>query len=250
MNQHVSVQWLDGVMSISLNRPEKRNALDESMFSALADAFVQARSDDRVASVLIKGTSDCFCAGHDIGAFATLWPQPENGAIIRCITALLGLDKPFTAAVHGAAVGFGATLLLSADYVVASHSATFCFPFARLGIVPEAGASALLARRVGDLRARDWLMSARVIGAEEALSGGFISRLADSSEVDVLAQEYAAEIADKQPHVMRQIRRLIDDGAHRSANQAASFELEALNVLIPEAANRVRYSDRQSGEVE
>ena len=100
MNQHVSVQWLDGVMSISLNRPEKRNALDESMFSALADAFVQARSDDRVASVLIKGTSDCFCAGHDIGAFATLWPQPENGAIIRCITALLGLDKPFTAAVR------------------------------------------------------------------------------------------------------------------------------------------------------
>jgi enoyl-CoA hydratase/carnithine racemase len=153
MNQYILAQQLDSVMSIVLNRPEKRNALDESMFAALADAFVEARSNERVASVLIKGTPDCFCAGHDLAAFATLWPQQENGAIVKCITALLDLDKPLTAAVCGAAVGFGATLLLSADYIVASRSATFRFPFAQLGIVPEAGASALLARRVGDLHA-------------------------------------------------------------------------------------------------
>lgn len=239
MSPYVSVDIGDGIMSIGLNRPEKRNALDEPMFAALAEALIDARTDDQVVTVLIKGTRDCFCAGHDLAAFAELWPQPEDGAIVRCITALIGLEKPLVAAVCGPAVGFGATLLLSADHVVASHSATFRFPFARLGIVPEAGASALLARRVGDLSARDWLMSARVIDAEEAFRKGFVSTLAQASDVESIAQKYVEDIASTPPHVMQRIRQLINDGAHRSARQAAFFELDALNSLIPEAAAKV-----------
>jgi enoyl-CoA hydratase/carnithine racemase len=240
MNQYISVHVRDGVMSIRLNRPDNRNALDGPMFEALADAFTDARSDDHIYTVLISGTPECFCAGHDLASFATLWPQSENGAIVRCVTSLLGLDKPLVAAVCGAAVGFGATLLLSADYVVASYSSAFRFPFARLGIVPEAGASVLLARRVGDLCARDWLMSARVVDAYEAVSRGLVSMLAETSEVDSIAQKYAEDMASKPARVMRKIRQLINDGANRTALQAACFELDELNLLIPEATARAR----------
>jgi enoyl-CoA hydratase/carnithine racemase len=138
------------------NRPDKRNALDGAMFDALANALRLAQDDPRVHCVLLHGAGPHFSAGHDIAAFSTLWPQAEDGAIRRCIGAFAEQPKPLVAAVTGAAVGFGATMLLHADWVVAGESTIFKFPFADLGIVPEAGATALLARRVGELAARDW----------------------------------------------------------------------------------------------
>ena len=147
---------LDGqVWSIGIDRPDKRNALNGTMFDALANALRLAQGDVRVHCVLLHGTGDCFCAGHDTAAFGALWPQSADGAVARCIRAFAEQPKPLVAAVNGAAVGFGATMLLHADWVVAGESAMFRFPFADLGIVPEAGATALLARRVGDLVARE-----------------------------------------------------------------------------------------------
>lgn len=230
---HIAVACEDGVLSIQIRRPDKRNALDEAMFAALAAAFTRAQHSDDVAAVLIHGTAGCFCAGHDLAAFATLWPQPADGAVVRCIDSLIRLHKPLIAAVDGAAVGFGATLLLHADYVAAAANATFRFPFADLGIVPEAGASALLARRVGDLCARDWLLSARVIGAPEALAKGFVSGVCAEAETHTVASRYAQLIATKPAGVTQQIRRLLDEGGTRTATEAVAAELDALNTLIP-----------------
>ncbi|EEF21796.1 Carnitinyl-CoA dehydratase, putative, partial [Ricinus communis] len=156
-----------------------------------------------------------------------------DGAVARCIKAFAEQPKPLVAAVNGAAVGFGATMLLHADWVVAGESAMFRFPFADLGIVPEAGATALLARRVGDLVARDWLMSGRLVGAAEALQRGFVSRVVRDAEVREAAVEYALRLASKPPSALQATRRLLREGATLSAAQAIDGELAYLNACIP-----------------
>jgi enoyl-CoA hydratase/carnithine racemase len=221
------------VWSIGINRPEKRNALDDILFDALANALLIAQEDPRAHCLLLRGTTECFCAGHDTSRFDALWPQPENGVIVRCINAFSNLRKPLVAAVHGAAVGFGATMLLHADWIVAGESATFRFPFADLGIVPEAGATALLARRVGDLVARDWLMSGRPISANEALHHGLISRVRPDAQVLEAANDYAACVASKPSEALIATRRLLSEAATLSANEAIAKELAYLNALIP-----------------
>ncbi|WP_343655500.1 enoyl-CoA hydratase-related protein [Paraburkholderia caribensis] len=225
---------LDGqVWSIGIDRPDKRNALNGTMFDALANALRLAQGDVRVHCVLLHGTGDCFCAGHDTAAFGALWPQSADGAVARCIKAFAEQPKPLVAAVNGAAVGFGATMLLHADWVVAGESAMFRFPFADLGIVPEAGATALLARRVGDLVARDWLMSGRPGGAAEALQRGFVSRVVRDAEVREAAVECALRLASKPPSALQATRRLLREGATLSAAQAIDGELAYLNAYIP-----------------
>jgi enoyl-CoA hydratase/carnithine racemase len=216
MSDTIVIDRRASLMTVGIRRPEKRNALDESMFAALAAVFEKANRSEDIAAVIIQGTSECFCAGHDLAAFERLWPQPNDGVIARCIGALIGLTKPMVAAVCGPAIGFGATLLLSADYVVAGESATFRFPFAQLGIVPEAGSSALLARRVGDLCARDWLMSGRVIDAPEALDKGFVSTVTADADVEATALRYAVNLASKPVNAVREIRQLIKSRSSQS----------------------------------
>lgn len=224
------------VWRIAIARPAKRNALTGALFAALGHCLALAHGDKRVHCVLLHGTPDCFCAGHDTSEFATQWPQSAGGPIARCIHALANLDKPLVAAVNGPAVGFGATLLLHADAVIAGEQAMFRFPFADLGIVPEAGATALLARRVGELCARDWLLSARNIGADEALARGLVSRLVPETDVLAAAQREAAMLASKPAAALQHTRRLLQHGATSNTRRAVVRELDALNELIPAAS--------------
>lgn len=234
---------LDGrVWSIGIDRPTKRNALDEILFDGLANALSLAQEDPRIHCVLLRGSTDCFCSGHDIARFEALWPQPADGVVVRCIDALLNLSKPLIAAVCGPAVGFGATMLLHADWIVAGESATFRFPFTDLGIVPEAGATSLLARRVGDLAARDWLMSGRTISSEEAFRLGLVSCLRPDADVLSAANEYAAGLATKPLGALVATRRLLLEGANLNSRDAIDGELSYLNALIP-TMNRKPISD-------
>jgi enoyl-CoA hydratase/carnithine racemase len=218
---------------IGMDRRHKRNALDSTMFDALANSLRLAQDNVRVHCVLLHGTSDCFCSGHDTSAFAALWPQSADGVVTRCISAFAQQSKPLIAAVNGAAVGFGATMLLHADWVVAGESALFRFPFADLGIVPEGGATTLLARRVGDLVARDWLLSGRSISATEALRHGLISCVVQDNEVRATADDYAARLAAKPPGALQATRRLLMEGAILSTGNAIENELSYLNAFIP-----------------
>jgi len=226
----------DRVASIAINRPDKRNAIDGPMFDALTNALRLAQDDPGVHCVLLHGIGPHFSAGHDIAALGTLWPQAEDGSVRRCFAAFAEQSKPLVAAVTGSAVGFGATLLLHADWVVAGESAVFRFPFADLGIVPEAGASALLARRVGDLVARDWLMSARPVTAAEALQRGFVSRVMPDADVHAAANEYAARLAAKPQDALLATRRLLQEGSTLPAREAIEREVTQLNVFIPAVA--------------
>ncbi|GGD70388.1 enoyl-CoA hydratase-related protein [Caballeronia grimmiae] len=236
MDTRITCEFDGAICFICMNRPEKRNALDGAMFDALANALVSAQGDARTRCVLLHGTDHGFCSGHDTTAFATLWPQRADGAVNRCIGAFSGRSKPLVAAVEGASVGFGATMLLHADWVVAGESAVFRFPFAGLGIVPEAGATALLARRIGDLAARDWLLSGRPIPAAEALEHGFVSRVVPHGDTRAAATEYAMRLAAKPPAPLQATLRLLREGATSTTREAIEREIAHLNTLIPALA--------------
>jgi len=233
METRITSELNGHIASIAINRPDKRNALDGMMFEALANALRLADDDILVHCVLLHGTADSFCSGHDTAAFEALWPQAADGAVRRCITAFAEQAKPLLAAVNGAAVGFGATMLLHADWVVAGESAMFRFPFADLGIVPEAGATTLLARRVGDLVARDWLMSARPITAAEALRHGFVSCVVPDTEVRAAANDYALRLAAKPPGALQATRRLLLESATLPVEKAIANKFAHLNAIIP-----------------
>ncbi|MDW3689102.1 enoyl-CoA hydratase-related protein [Cupriavidus sp. CV2] len=233
MEANITSELSGQVWSVGIDRPAKRNALNSVLFEALANTLRLAQADVRVHCVLLHGTSSCFCSGHDTAEFGTLWPQAADGAVTRCIEAFAEQPKPLVAAVNGAAVGFGATMLLHADYVVAGEGAMFCFPFADLGIVPEAGATALLARRVGELIARDWLMSGRPITAAEAWRQGFVSCVVPDTDVRAVANEYATRLSAKPPTALQAMRRLLLEGATLPASKAIEGELSYLNAFIP-----------------
>lgn len=236
MDSRITSKLRDHVCSIGINRPDKRNALDGAMFDALANIMRHTQVDSNVHCVLLHGAGPHFSAGHDLAEFASLWPQEEDGAIRRCITAFAEQSKPLVAAVTGAAVGFGATMLLHADWIAAGESAVFKFPFADLGIVPEAGATALLARRVGDLAARDWLLSARPIPAAEALHHGFVSCVMPDADVHAAARDYAMMLAAKPQAALQASRRLLLEGSMLPALEAIEKEVAYLNTLIPAIA--------------
>ncbi|HBS21691.1 MULTISPECIES: enoyl-CoA hydratase-related protein [Thalassospira] len=236
METRITSEISDNICTISINRPEKRNALNETMFDALANAMNRAHEDTNVHCVLLQGTGPHYSAGHDIAEFARLWPQSEEGAVRRCISAFAKQSKPMVAAVTGAAVGFGATMLLHADWVVAGDSAVFKFPFADLGIVPEAGATALLARRVGDIVARDWLLSGHRISADEALHHRFVSSVKPDADVHAAARDYALCLAAKPTEALQTSRRLLNEGLTLSASEAIEKEAAYLNSLIPAVA--------------
>lgn len=238
MGSKLIVEYEKGTCVITINRPEKRNALDGEMFDELANTLRHAQDDSQVHCVVLLGQGEHFSAGHDMAEFATLWPQPDDGAVRRCMLAFAEQSKPLVVGVTGCAIGFGATLLLHADWIVAGQSTMFKFPFADLGIVPEAGSTALLARRVGDLVARDWLLSARPVFAEEALQRGFISCVLPDTDVAASTMVYARSLAAKPPEALCASLGLLKAASTRSAVQAIEMELKLLNHFIPAVVKR------------
>lgn len=211
MSQTIDVSVTDGVMTITLSRPDKLNAFNRQMMDELIDAFDRSDADDAVKAVIVTGAGRAFCAGADLsdGGKGFGNPGPQTGAdgatdwsdpAIRDGGGMLTLRifrslKPVIAACNGPAVGVGATMQLAMDIRLASESARYGFVFARRGIVPEACSSWFLPRIVGISQALEWCYSGRVFGAEEARAGGLVRSLHAPDELLPAAQALAAEIA-------------------------------------------------------
>lgn len=178
------------IATLTLDRPEARNGFTAQMADELADALGRADADDDVRVVVLTGAGRDFCVGADLrGGFAEPgssegWVEPAS----RVARPMFELSKPVVAAVRGAAVGVGSTMLLPADYRLAAHDTRFGFVFTRRGIYPEAGSTWFLPRIVGLGRAMDWMISGRLIGAEEALEAGLVHAL--HAPEDVLDRAY------------------------------------------------------------
>ena len=194
----------DGILTITLNRPERLNAFTQLMCDEIVDALDRADADDSVRAVIFTGAGRAFCAGADLsrggGAFdhrdraETIDDHRDAGGILTL--RLYEMKKPVIAAVNGPAVGIGVTMTLPMDVRLASTSARFGFVFARRGIVPEAASTWFLPRVVGIAQAAEWTYTGRVFPAEEALSGRLVSRVLAPEELVPAARALAREIAD------------------------------------------------------
>jgi enoyl-CoA hydratase/carnithine racemase len=192
----------DGVATITLNRPDRLNAVNTAMIQDLLAAFEQADGDDAVRAVIVTGAGRAFCAGADLGAggrtFANRTERPEDhrdgGGLVTL--RIFDMKKPVIGAINGPAVGFGATFTLAMDVRIASSAARMGFVFARRGVVPEAASTWFLTRLVGIAQAAEWAYTGRVFAAEEARAGGLVSRVVAPEALLPAARELAREIAD------------------------------------------------------
>ena len=192
----------DGVLTLTLSRPERLNALNVQMLEELLRALDEIDADDDVRAVIVTGAGRAFCAGADLGGggatFDTSRAQagiPRDGGG-RITLRLYECKKPLIAAINGAAVGVGVTMTLPMDVRIASDKARFGFVFARRGIVPEAASSWFLPRVVGISQAMEWVATGRLFPAEEALAGRLVSRVVPHDALLPAARALAREIAD------------------------------------------------------
>lgn len=212
MTHFVKTRRDGSVLEITLDRAEKKNALTGAMYDQLSVALKVANDESGVGAVLIQGSGGVFTAGNDIGDFLAYAMNPArpsgDSPAIRFIKALVANQKPLVACVDGVAVGIGTTLLLHCDFVVASPRAVFHTPFVDLGLVPEAGSSLLLPRRIGPAKAAEMLMLGRRIDADEALAIGLINELIDTDHVIPHTLELTHKLAAKPRLAMQAARRL------------------------------------------
>ncbi|MET3454634.1 MULTISPECIES: enoyl-CoA hydratase [Pseudomonas] len=171
-----------GVLTVRLNRPEKKNALTRAMYSQLAQALAVADSDPQVRAVLLSGSSDCFTAGNDIVDFLEQPPNDLDNPVFQFMLSLLDCRKPVIAAVAGPAVGIGTTLLLHCDLVYVSRDARLRMPFVNLGLCPEFGSSLILPRLLGQARAAQLLLLGEGFSGEQAVAWGIATEALDSGE--------------------------------------------------------------------
>ena len=222
------------VRIVRMNRPEKKNALTQAMYGAMAQGIESAGADTRC--LLIAGAPTVFCAGNDIGDFVASASQGgELGApILLFLYALVRCDKPLVAAVQGNAVGVGTTMLMHCDHVVASTEARFSTPFASLGLVPEAASSLIAPRLMGHARAFSLLVMGRPLNAAEAKEAGLVNTVVPPGAVEAEAMKAALAIAALPPQAVAASRRLMR-GAPDEIVARIDAEAEAFKARLASA---------------
>jgi enoyl-CoA hydratase/carnithine racemase len=231
----------DGVMTLSIARPERRNALTVAMYAALAAALVDADANPKVRAVVLTGAGGIFTAGNDLEDFMNSPPQAGSGAlnapVFDFMRALLGCSKPVIAAVIGPAVGIGATLLLHCDLVYVSDDARISMPFINLGLVPEFASSRLLPQRIGQAKAAAMLLLGDPMLAPEAVACGMANAALPATEVLPAALRAALRLAALPPGAVRESRRLLRgaEAADIVAVIAAEAKVFGERLRSPEA---------------
>ncbi|MFP2932067.1 enoyl-CoA hydratase [Pyxidicoccus sp. 3LG] len=198
-----------GVLTLTFNRPEKKNAFTHAMYEAATNALRQAEGNADVRVVLLTGAGGVFTAGNDIGDFMEHPPSGEDSAVFRFLKALADAPKPVLAAVDGPAVGIGTTMLLHCDYVVASERTRFNMPFVQLGLCAEGASSLLLPRMAGMALASELLLFGEPFDAATALRAGLINKVVPEAKLLEVATERATTLASRPAEAVRVTKRLI-----------------------------------------
>jgi 2-(1,2-epoxy-1,2-dihydrophenyl)acetyl-CoA isomerase len=205
----------DGVATLTLNRPEAKNALDRTMADELGECLAAIRADESVRVLVLAGAGGAFCAGGDVKAMGQGGPRtPEQrragmARYTRICTELMALDRPVIAAVDGVAYGAGFSLALMCDIVLLSERARLCMVFQRIGLVPDMGAFYTLPRVVGLQRAKELIFSAREIDAAEALRLGLAMEVVPAEALAARAQAIARSFAGASPVAMSIAKRAL-----------------------------------------
>ena len=226
-----------GILTIEFNRPERKNAIAGAMYQTMADALREADSDSAVRAVLVIGKPEIFTAGNDLDDFLKNFKpvdgQPDDmRPVFQFMRALSGLSKPVVAAVAGAAVGIGTTLLLHCDLVYAADNAKFSMPFAQLGLCPEFASSLLFPQLAGYPRAAEKLLLGEAFGAQEALQMGLVSKVLAPEELHVFARGQAAKLVALPAASIRATKALMKRARTGAIQDAIAVENQQFGAML------------------
>jgi enoyl-CoA hydratase/carnithine racemase len=232
----------DGILTIAFNRPERKNAITGVMYQAMADALIAADTDVEVRAILITGRPEIFTAGNDLEDFmknsAPVEGVPaESRPVFQFMRALSGCTKPVVAAVSGAAVGIGTTLLMHCDLVYAADNAKFSMPFAQLGLCPEFASSLLLPQLAGYPRAAEKLLLGEAFLAQEAFDMGLVSKVLPLADLMTFAQGQAAKLVALPAASIRTTKALMKRARSGAINDTMTAENQLFGAMLlaPEA---------------
>jgi enoyl-CoA hydratase/carnithine racemase len=232
----------NGILTLRLNRPAKKNALTKAMYAALTAGLAQASADDAVRVVIIAAEGGDFCAGNDILDFAQDLPAYQNPdtdhdamPVFQFLKAITFFEKPLIAAVQGQAVGVGVTLLLHCDLVVAAEDVRLSLPFLKLGLVPEAGSTLLLPERIGHQRTFAWMALGEVIGAADAKQLGLINATVPREDLDATTLAMAQKLLKLSPSSLRHTKAFMRDPEKLWQVIRAEGAIFRQQLLSPEA---------------
>ena len=220
------------MLRVELNRPAKKNAMTSSMYVTLADMFNDAAKDERVRVVLWHGAGDSFCAGNDIEDFLKNPPGPGNFPQARLMKALVDFDKPLIAAVQGAAIGGGTTMLTHCDFVYAGESAKFQMPFVNLALVPEFGSSFSIPARIGHIRAAELILLGLSFDARKAADLGLITQVVSDQNLLATATETARKLAAKPAGALKASKKLMKQSFSEQIKAAMKAENEEYSARV------------------
>ena len=242
MTKEILVHTEGGVMTITLNRLERKNSITLAMYGAMADAIAAADADPAVRVVVLQGHETVFSAGNDIGDFLNRPASGMESPAFRFLRGLPTFSKPLVAAVCGPAVGIGTTLLFHCDLVYAGDNAAFSMPFVNLGLCPEAASSLLVPQMLGYHRAAEALLLGEPFMAEAALEVGLVNRVVPPTEANGVAQAAARKLAAKPISALVETKRLMKQGQQQRVLQQMADEGAIFSRLLVEPAAREAFT--------
>ncbi|MFZ7091457.1 enoyl-CoA hydratase/isomerase family protein [Primorskyibacter sp. 2E233] len=251
--EFITVSHNDGIATITLNRPEKRNAINDQMRAELIAAFAEADADKSVRAIILTGAGKGFCSGGDIaGMRARLdaptgevafngWKRQKNTH--RGVAAIHGVTKPVIAAVNGGAYGLGLDMALACDFIIAADGAKMSMSFIKRGLVSDGGGMYFLPRRVGLSKAKELIFSARVVETDEALIIGMIDRVATPEALLTEAQAWAKELTIGAPTAIALTKEIMDKTFESSDDEIFALGREAQAMCYTTAEHRQSVED-------
>ncbi len=252
-HQFILTSERNGILTVTLNRPEVRNAISDDMRAELITAFERAAADKTVRAVILTGAGKGFCSGGDISGMRARLDAPAGEVAFngwsrqrnthKGVAAIHGLTKPVIAAVNGAAFGLGLDMALACDFIVAAEGAKMSMSFVKRGLVSDGGGMYFLPRRVGLVRAKELILSARVVETEEALGIGLIDRVVSADRLLDEAQCWAEQLTIGSPAAVAFTKSILDKTFESTDEQIFALGREAQAVCYTTAEHRQSVED-------
>jgi len=238
----ILIDTSNGVVTITLNRVDKKNSITADMYASMADGLAAAEADAAVRVVVFQGHETIFSAGNDIGDFLNAKPSAGDAPVFRFLRGIATFPKPLVAAVCGPAVGVGTTMLFHCDLVYAGDNAAFSMPFVNLGLCPEAGSSLLVPQMMGYHRAAEALLLGEPFLAEAAMEVGLVNRVVPPTEANAVAQAQARKLAAKPLSSLIETKRLMKKGQLAQVLAQIGEEAVSFGRMLREPAAREAFT--------
>jgi len=233
----IKTATINGVATIEIARPEKKNAITQAMYAEMAEALNAANADGQVRAVLITGQPGIFTSGNDLEDFMARPPRDAEAPVFQFMQALLGCEKPVIAAVTGAAIGIGTTMLLHCDLVYVADDCRLAMPFVALGLVPEFGSSLAVPKLMGHVKAAEKLLLGDPLTGAEAVEWGIANAVLPAAEVLNHARRMAERFNGLAPSAVRASKRLMREPGLAELQRVIQTEAEIFGARLrsPEA---------------